>query len=160
MSIGQKRRGLARAFTMLEIMAVIVIIGMMAGAAALAIPKLITKAKIGTAKSQISTYCTALEAFRMDVGRYPTEDEGGLVALVAAPPTATNWAGPYLDPPRVQADPWNIPYIYHTRVNDQGETEYLIVSFGPSQQQGVGNIGSKDMDPVDWLAGGSGFPSQ
>ena len=157
MRTGNKRRGLARAFTMIEIMAVLMIIGLMVGAAALAVPKLITRAKIGAAKSQMSTYCTAMEAFRMDVERYPSEDEGGLQALVAAPADATNWAGPYLDPPRIQLDPWNIPYMYHTRVSDSGETEYLIVSYGPSQQQGVGNIGSKDMNPADWLAGGTGF---
>ena len=156
MRTGKKARRTARAFTMIELVAVIVIIGIIASGAALAIPKLIDRAKIGAAKGDMSTFCTALETFRMDVGRYPTEDEG-LLALLVAPVDATNWGGPYLDATKIKLDPWNMPYLYHTRVNANGETEYLIVSYGPSRMQGPGNIGSKDVtDPNGWLQGGSG----
>ncbi len=114
-------------------------------------PKLIICPPHSNAKTQMSTLCTALEHFRMETGRFPTETEG-LQALVEKPAGLEKWDGPYLDPPRIQLDPWGMPYMYYTRGTGE-EAEYLIVSYGPSKKPGPGNIGSKDMDPAAWLSG-------
>jgi type II secretion system protein G len=102
-------------------------------------------------RDEMSTLCSAVEQFRMDTGRYPTEAEG-LQALVEKPAGAENWDGPYLEPPKIPLDQWGMPYMYHTRVHDE-ETEYLIVSYGPSRKPGPGNVGSKGIDPAAWLSG-------
>jgi general secretion pathway protein G len=107
----------------------------------------INQSKIRAAKSEMSTLCTALELFRMDVGRYPTEPEG-LRALVQVPAGVTNWGGPYLKPARISSDPWDMPYKYQLLTNGQGQNDVLIVSYGPNQRPGPGNITSKEQNPT------------
>jgi len=88
-----KRGG--KGFTLVEILVVIIIIGLLA---ALVGPKLFGKvagAKQKAAKAQIELFGTALDAFRLDVGRYPTTEEG-LKALREIPSGVENWRGPYL----------------------------------------------------------------
>lgn len=161
MRTGNQMRQTARAFTMLEILAVMVIIGMMVGAAALEIPRILDKQRVGAAKSEMSTFCTAIELFKMDVGRYPSEDEG-LQALITAPTDATNWSGPYLHQPAIPNDPWGTPYMYHTRVGPNGDSEFLIVSYGSDRKAGgtgtAADFGSNSVtDPEGWLSGGTGL---
>ena len=162
MKTGHEARRTERAFTLLEILAVMVIIGMMVGAAALEIPRILDSNRVGAAKSEMSTFCTALELFRMDVGRYPTDDEG-LQVLLSAPADATNWNGPYLHQPKISNDPWGTPYQYHTRVNQTtGDTEFLIESYGSDKKPGgtgfAADFGSNGVtDPEGWLAGGAGI---
>jgi general secretion pathway protein G len=93
-----------------EIMIVIIIIGLIA---ALVAPKFfgkLTIAKQKAAKVQIGHFEAAVDAFRLDVGRYPTSEEG-LKALREKPSGADNWQGPYL-PKEIPLDPWGAPYVY------------------------------------------------
>ncbi len=97
-------------FTLIELLIVMVIIGLLASLVA---PKLFSKlssSKIKTAKAQIQMISTALDAFRLDVGRYPTTQEG-LQVLWKNPGNLKKWDGPYLPKP-VPDDPWGNPYIY------------------------------------------------
>ncbi len=97
-------------FTLIELLIVMVIIGLLASLVA---PKLFSKlgsSKVKTAKAQIQMIATALDAFRLDVGRYPTTEEG-LKVLWKNPGNIKNWDGPYL-PKAVPNDPWGNPYIY------------------------------------------------
>ncbi len=106
MKISRKRS----AFTLIEILVVIVIIGLLASLVA---PKLFSKlssSKQKVAKAQIQMIETALDAFRLDVGRYPTTEEG-LKVLWENPGNIPKWDGPYLPKP-VKSDPWGHPYIY------------------------------------------------
>jgi general secretion pathway protein G len=105
-----RRRG---GFTLIELLVVMVIIGLLA---ALVGPKLLGKkeqAEVGAARAQMEMFSTALDTFRLDVGRYPTTDEG-LDALVRKPATADRWDGPYLRKDAVPLDPWRKPYIYRS----------------------------------------------
>ena len=99
-----------KGFTLIELLVVMIIIGLLASLVA---PKLFNKvasSKQKTAKAQIEMIGTALDAFRLDVGRYPTTQEG-LQVLWKDPGNIKKWDGPYLPKP-VKADPWGNPYIY------------------------------------------------
>ncbi len=99
-----------KGFTLIELLIVMVIIGLLASLVA---PKLFNKlesSKVKTAKAQIEMIGTALDAFRLDVGRYPTTQEG-LKVLWKNPGNIKNWDGPYLPKP-IKDDPWGHPYIY------------------------------------------------
>src|SRR4030067_1915094 len=102
----QKERG----FTLFEILVVITILGLLA---ALVGPRLFGKvrmARLKAAKAQIELFGTALDTFRLDLGRYPTTEEG-LKSLREKPSGAENWQGPYL-PKEIPVDPWGKTYIY------------------------------------------------
>jgi general secretion pathway protein G len=98
-------------FTLLELLVVMVIIGLLAGFVAPRYFAQVGKSQVKVALAQIDALDKALDHFRLDVGRYPTTEEG-LQALVAQPSgEAKNWAGPYLKK-GVPADPWGRPYLY------------------------------------------------
>ena len=84
-------------FTLIELMVVLVILGLLAGLVGPQLIGRIDTSKVKTAETQVKMLRGALQAFRLDVGRYPTTAEG-LAALVRPPPEATDfWSGPYLD---------------------------------------------------------------
>lgn len=98
-------------FTLLELLVVLAIMGMLAAIIAPQVIKYLGSSRTQTAHVQIQNVAAALELFRLDVGRYPTAQEG-LEALVVAPPTAPNWNGPYLRKDSALRDPWGEPYLY------------------------------------------------
>jgi len=105
-------RGRQAGFTLIEIMVVMVIIGLLM---ALVGPNLIgrsEKAKVQAAAMQIERLGTVLDTFRLDVGRYPTTQEG-LQVLVQRPMGVDRWDGPYLNK-GVPKDPWDRPYLYRS----------------------------------------------
>ena len=107
-----ERRRRQAGFTLIEIMVVMVIIGLLM---ALVGPNLIgrsEKAKSQAAAMQIERLGTVLDTFRLDVGRYPTTQEG-LQVLVQRPMGVDRWDGPYLNK-GVPKDPWDRPYIYRS----------------------------------------------
>lgn len=112
-------------FTLVELIVVVIIIGLLAG---LVVPQFIKqeeKATAKAAKAQIELFGTALDTFRLDVGRYPTSQEG-MAALMQKPGGVDRWDGPYLRkdlPP----DPWGTPYVYKSP-GDHGV--YDIISYG------------------------------
>ncbi|MCS6927821.1 MAG: type II secretion system major pseudopilin GspG [Candidatus Binatia bacterium] len=112
-------------FTLIELLVVMVIIGLLAS---LVVPRFIRqeeKAKVKTARAQIEMLGTALDTFRLDVGRYPTTQEG-LEALRQRPAGVDRWDGPYLKK-EVPRDPWGNPYVYRS----PGEREpYELLSYG------------------------------
>jgi len=120
-----------RAFTLIELMVVILIIGILA---ALIVPKLIgqtDKAKIAKATADVKTLSDALEHFRIDTGRYPTDAEQ-FGPLLEAPSDVTGWNGPYTSTP--PADPWGDPYTYHF-IDDKTTPE--VSSDGPDRSPGT-----------------------
>jgi general secretion pathway protein G len=129
-------------FTFFEILVVITIIGLLA---ALVGPKLwgkISKGKQVAAKGQIELFGTALDAFRLDIGRYPTSEEG-LKALREKPSGADNWTGPYL-PKEIPLDPWKSQFIYKCP-GDHGD--YDLISYGADKVEGGEG---ENEDVVSW----------
>lgn len=126
-----KKRRRQRGFTLIELMAVIVIIGILASIATVAIVGRVTEARITATKVQIRNFEGALKGFKIRHGFYPSSDQG-LEALVAAP---TSGRIPkdyprngYLDSSKVPDDQWGNPYIYESP-GSHGY-DYEIVSFG------------------------------
>jgi general secretion pathway protein G len=125
------RKPNAAGFTLLELLVVIVIIGLLAAYVGPKYFSQLGKSEITVAKAQIESFEKALDTFRLDVGRYPTSEEG-LNALVVKPASADKWNGPYLKKD-VPADPWGHPYIYKAPGT---KSEYDIVSYGRDGQPG------------------------
>ncbi len=122
----------SRGFTLLELLVVMVIIGLLAGFVAPRYFAQVGKSQVKEAKAQIDALDKAIEAFRLDVGRLPTTEEG-LAVLNTAPPNEPNWAGPYLQK-AVPLDPWGHPYVYAapgTHNND-----FDLMSYGKDGQPG------------------------
>lgn len=99
-------------FTLLELLVVIVILGLLAAYVAPRYFSQIGKSEAAVARAQIEAFEKALDQFRVDMGRYPSTQEG-LGALVARPADAAKWAGPYLKK-TVPNDPWGRPYVYRS----------------------------------------------
>lgn len=119
-------------FTLIELLVVLVILGLLAGVAAPPVLRYLGRAKTDTAKIQIQSLSNALDLYRLDVGRYPTQEEG-LQALVARPGGAESWNGPYVKKQTSLTDPWGAPYLY--RVPGQ-HGDYDLYTLGADKAQG------------------------
>jgi len=147
-SLKKKDRRLARfeqtrGFTLIELIVVIVILGLLAG---LVVPRLfkhVGQARTATARAQISAFQTALGAYKLDTGSFPS-NELGLEALRTAPSGVRNWNGPYL-PKEVPLDPWGNPYVYKFP-GDHGD-EPDIISYGADGRPGGEG---EDADVCSW----------
>jgi general secretion pathway protein G len=119
-------------FTLLELLVVIVIIGLLAAYVGPKYFSQLGKSKITIAKQQIEAFEKSLDTYRLDVGRYPSTEEG-LGALLAAP-AANNgkWHGPYLSK-ALPFDPWDHPYVYRA---PGAKGDYDIISYGLDGQPG------------------------
>ncbi|MBR9828649.1 MAG: type II secretion system major pseudopilin GspG [Oceanospirillales bacterium] len=98
-------------FTLLELLVVLVILGLLASLVGPQVLRHVGSSKTQTAALQIAELSAALDLYRLEVGRYPSEQEG-LEALVKQPSGVSNWNGPYLKKNVVRQDPWGNPYHY------------------------------------------------
>jgi general secretion pathway protein G len=120
-----------RGFTLLELLVVIVIIGLLAGMVAPRYFDQVNKSNSNIARAQIELLEKALDQYRLDVGSFPTTEQG-LGVLTTRPPETEKWVGPYLKksaPP----DPWGRPYIYKSPGD---HSEYDLSSLGSDGQEG------------------------
>jgi general secretion pathway protein G len=119
-------------FTLLELLVVLVIIGMLAGIVGPRLFKNVGKSEITTARAQLDALGKALDQYRLDVGHYPSSQEG-LAALTSKPAGDSNWSGPYLQK-ALPRDPWGQPYQY--RFPAERSLDYDLFSFGPDKRAG------------------------
>ena len=133
-----------RGFTLIELLVVLVILGLLAGLVGPQVMKYLGGANTKTAKLQIEDFSTALDAFRLDMGRYPTSAEG-LAALVVQPAGATRWNGPYLRKNVIPKDPWGNEYQY--RAPGQ-HGAFDLYSLGADNAEGGDG---ENQDVVGWL---------
>jgi general secretion pathway protein G len=130
-------RSRRRGFTLIEVLIVLVILVIIAGLAAGTFMNRLAKAKIDAARSQIGLFETPLEAYNLDMGYYPTTNEG-LQSLVNPPMDLGNsaaWNGPYLNK-NIPLDPWGRPYSY-TSPGRFNPNTYDVWSVGPDGVDGT-----------------------
>jgi len=129
--LNRRRQGSA-GFTLIEILIALVLLGLLASIAYPQVIKFLEK-KTDIAVVQIESFKSALDFYRLDLGRYPTQEEG-LAALVSAPAGLPRWNGPYLKVKQLPNDPWGRPYVY--RVPSRQGQAYDLLTLGADGVEG------------------------
>ena len=133
----------AAGFTLLELLVVLVILGLLAAFAVPQVMNYLGGARSDAAKIQISNLSTALDLYRLDVGRYPTSDEG-LTSLVTPPSGADRWNGPYVKKQESLIDPWGEQYGFRSPGRHGA---YDLFSLGADKSEGGDG---EDRDLTSW----------
>ncbi len=127
----KKRR---RGFTMVELMAMLIIIGLLATLVVTKVADQIDKARVTTTKANLKDLHAAVNQFKMDTTRYPTEEEG-LTVLIEEPADVTGYQpGGYLETTEVPADGWGREFEY--RLWPESGKAFVIISNGADGQEG------------------------
>ncbi len=130
-------------FTLVELLVVLIILGLIAAFAAPRVIKFVGGAKTDSAQIQIERLSGVLDLYRLQVGRYPSDEES-LNALMERPADAPNWDGPYLKKADSLIDPWGNPYLYRF----PGEYgDYDLYTLGADGQEGGEG---EDQDLTSW----------
>ena len=128
-------------FTLIELMIVVIILASLAG---MVLPRILDRAddaKRNIARGEIASITMALNLYRLDNGRYPREEDGGLNALMTRPGAAENWKGPYLE--KDPMDPWGRPYQYRAR-GERNPNGFDLWSAGPDESRAEGQVANWD----------------
>jgi len=125
-----------RGFTLLELLVVIAILGLLIGLVAPAALRQLSSARTSVARQSIERIASILDIYKLDVGTYPSTDQG-LRALVEQPTGVTTWNGPYVKGD-VPVDPWSHAYVYREPSTRAGH-DFDLCSNGPS------GVGGSDM---------------
>lgn len=115
----------ARGFTLLELLVVVAIIGLLVAYVGPRYVSQIGKSEATAARAQIEALAKALDAYRLDTGRYPSSAQG-LAALRGRPAGEARWSGPYLQKD-VPLDPWGKPYVYRS---PGSKSDFELQSYG------------------------------
>lgn len=124
-------------FTLLELLVVIAILGLLIGLVAPAALRQLGNARSSVAKQSIERIGSLLDMYKLDVGGYPSTDQG-LQALLTRPADAANWNGPYVKG-SVPLDPWNHAYVYRAPSSRDGH-DFDLCSEGASGNGGRDEI--------------------
>ena len=140
-----KRNNRNAGFTLVELLVVLVILMVIGTIAVQNFGGEEDKAKVKATKASFTSLENALERFKLDVGRYPTEEEG-LAALYTAPDGVADWAGKYLTKSRSLRDAWDNDYIY--KIPGPNDEPYEIISLGADKAEG-GEKYNADLSNLD-----------
>lgn len=116
-------------YTLLELLVVLAILGFLVAIATPQVVKYLSSSKVQTAHTAVASISSALDLFRLDVGRYPSTDEG-LNALINSPQGVDIWNGPYIKRMVETVDPWGNPYHY---LQPGKHGEFDLFSYGPDE---------------------------
>jgi general secretion pathway protein G len=131
---GDERREARRGFTIIEVMAVILIIGILGSIVAVNVVGRIDKAKVTSTKANLKVLHNAVIQFKLDTGRYPTE-EAGLQELVEQPSDVTGWnTGGYLETTTLPKDAWGTEFVY--QLSPDSGKPFVIISYGADGEEG------------------------
>ena len=136
---GRQPRRRNAGFTLMELLVVLVIVGLLAAFVGPILYQRIAPAKATAARAQIDGFTTALDTYLVDVGQYPSTEQG--LGALRANPGAAGWNGPYLRK-EVPADPWGNAYVYRAPGRSGG---FEILSYGADGLEG----GSGDAADVE-----------
>jgi general secretion pathway protein G len=131
-------------FTLLELLVVLAILGLLIGLVAPAALRQLGSAKEKVAHQSIERLAGVLDIYKLDVGVYPTTEQG-LQALLTQPTGVAHWSGPYLKGEGVPQDPWGRPFVYRMPSQRPGH-DYDLYSDGPTGQANAGNQADKIMN--------------
>lgn len=134
MKIRKSNKKVRSGFTMVELMAVIIIIGLLAGVAAVKVVGQIDKARVTTTKANLKMLHSAVTQFKLDTGRFPDEEEG-LSVLIEKPSDVTDYEpGGYLETTEIPKDAWGEEFMYE-RFPESGKP-FVIISYGADKEEG------------------------
>ena len=125
-------RNRARGFTLIELLVVLAILAMLAGLVGPRVMNQLSGSKTKTTRLQLEDLSAALDLYRLDVGRYPSSDEG-LESLVKNPGDSNKWNGPYLKKPQIPKDAWGYDYHY---VYPGEHSSFDLYSLGADDTEG------------------------
>ena len=138
-----KRIRKKKGFTLVELMAVLLIVALLAGLAAKSFMGQTEKAKVIATKADLKTLHAAVNMFKLDTGRYPSEDMG-LIELVEEPTDVEGWNPEgYLESTEVPQDAWDNDFIY--MLNPESGKPFVIISYGADGKEG-GEENTPDWD--------------
>ncbi len=138
----QRQHKAAHGFTLLELLVVMVIIGLLAAYVGPKYFSQVGRSEVRMAQAQIDALEKSLHQYRLDVGNYPSTEQG-LASLVTAPNNEPRWQGPYLSK-AAPLDPWRKPYVYKYPGD---RSEFDLFSFGKDGQPGGEN---ENADITNW----------
>ena len=142
-TIQTQYRKRASGFTLIELLVVLVILGLLASLVGPRVIKHLGESKSKTAILQIEELSSALDVYRLEVGSYPSSEDG-LLALVENPGNVPQWNGPYLRKKTIRKDPWGNDYNY----DSPGENgEFDLYSLGADNSEGGE---SENRDILGW----------
>lgn len=142
MSLMQSKRFFQVGFTLIELLVVLVILGLLIGYVGPKYFAQLGKSEVKVARAQISSFSKALDQYRLDVGRYPSTEQG-LAALITKPASESKWEGPYLEK-SVPKDPWDRIYQYKSP-GEHGD--YDLISLG---KDGAAGGTGDNVDITNW----------
>ena len=127
-------RTMRSGFTMVELMAMLIIIGLLATLVVTKVASKIDEARVTTTKANLKSLHSAVNQFKMDTGRFPTEDEG-LFALIEQPTDVINYEpGGYLETTELPMDGWGREFIY--QLFPESGKPFVIISLGADGEEG------------------------
>jgi general secretion pathway protein G len=130
---GQRIGVAEQGFTLVELLVVLAILAMIVALVTPQVIKYLARAKVDAAKIEIQNIGAALDLYRLDMSRYPLQQEG-LQALIEAPAGVDRWSGPYLKQKKTPIDPWGHAYVYRF---PGAHGEYDLYSVGPDAPTGT-----------------------
>ena len=137
MTRNERRKRVRNGFTMVELMAMLIIIGLLATVVVKKVASQVDKARIVTTKANLKLLHSAVNQFRMDTGQYPSEDMG-LMDLIEQPmdlPEGVWQTGGYLETTDLAMDGWGNEFVF--QLYPESGKQFVIISFGPDGEEGT-----------------------